>query len=86
MEGANSRPGGILIEPELRSFEDHGQVTSERREMAMRYTGKVSNGTVVLPPEANLPEGTKVRAEPVAPRTLAECLKDSHRNRVRRAS
>ncbi|HME00814.1 MAG TPA: hypothetical protein VKM93_26225 [Terriglobia bacterium] len=42
----------------------------------MRYWGKVSNGTVVLPPEANLPEGTEVRVEPVAPRTLVERLKD----------
>ncbi|MGO9271262.1 MAG: hypothetical protein ACLQOO_13570 [Terriglobia bacterium] len=42
----------------------------------MSYWGRVSNGTVVLPPEANLPEGTEVRVEPVAPKTLAERLKD----------
>jgi hypothetical protein len=47
-----------------------------RREMAMSYWGKVSKGTVVLPPEANLPEGSEVRVEPVAPKTLAERLKD----------
>jgi hypothetical protein len=45
-------------------------------EMAMSYWGKVSKGRVVLPPEANLPEGAEVRVEPVAPRTLAERLKD----------
>jgi hypothetical protein len=44
--------------------------------MAMSYWGKVSKGTVVLPPGANLPEGTEVRVEPVAPKTLAERLKD----------
>jgi hypothetical protein len=48
----------------------------ERREMAMSYWGKVSKGTAVLPLEANLPEGTEVRVEPVAPKTLAERLKD----------
>jgi len=40
------------------------------------YWGKVSKGTVVLPADANLPEGTEVRVEPVAPKTLAERLKD----------
>ena len=40
----------------------------------MTYWGKVSNGTVVLPPEANLPEGTAVKVEPIE--TLAERLKD----------
>ena len=43
--------------------------------MAMSYRGKVSKGTVVLPPEANLPDGTDVRVEPVAPKTLAERLR-----------
>jgi hypothetical protein len=31
----------------------------------MTYVGKVSNGVVVLPPEADLPEGTEVKVEPV---------------------
>ena len=40
----------------------------------MTYIGKVSNGTVVLPPDAHLPEGTEVRVEPILPggRNLAE--------------
>ena len=42
----------------------------------MSYRGKVSNGTVVLPPEANLPDGTEVSVEPLAPKTLAERLRD----------
>jgi len=41
----------------------------------MSYWGKVSKGTVALPPEADLPEGTEVRVEPVVPKTLAERLK-----------
>lgn len=40
------------------------------------FVGKVSNGIVVLPPQANLPEGTPVRVEPIAPEALAERLKD----------
>jgi hypothetical protein len=48
----------------------------EGPETAMTYWGRVSKGTVVLPPEANLPDGTEVRVEPVAPKTLAERLKD----------
>ena len=31
----------------------------------MSYTGIVEDGKVLLPPEANLPTGTKVRVEPV---------------------
>jgi len=31
----------------------------------MTYKGTVSKGVVVLPPEANLPDGTQVRVEPV---------------------
>jgi hypothetical protein len=42
----------------------------------MKYWGRVSKGTVVLPPDANLPDGTPVRVEPVAAKTLAERLKD----------
>jgi len=42
----------------------------------MGYVGRVSNGTVILPPEANLPDGTEVRVEPLAAITLAERLKD----------
>ena len=45
-------------------------------EKIMGYVGKVTKGTVVLPPEANLPEGTTVRVEPIAPRTLAARLND----------
>lgn len=45
-------------------------------EKIMGYVGKVTKGAVVLPPEANLPEGTTVRVEPIAPRTLAARLKD----------
>lgn len=43
---------------------------------AMGYVGKVTKGTVVLPPEADLPEGTAVRVEPIATETLATRLKD----------
>ncbi len=32
----------------------------------MSYIGTVCNGVVLLPPEAKLEEGTKVRVEPVA--------------------
>jgi hypothetical protein len=42
----------------------------------MGYVGKVRKGTVVLPPEANLPEGTTVRVEPIPTETLATRLKD----------
>jgi len=31
----------------------------------MTYRGTVSNGVVVLPPEADLPDGTQVCVEPV---------------------
>ena len=31
----------------------------------MSFTGKVKNGVVVLPPEANLPEGAEVSVEPL---------------------
>lgn len=31
----------------------------------MTFIGKISHGTVVLPPDANLPEGTRVRVEPL---------------------
>ncbi len=31
----------------------------------MRYTGTVSKGIVILPPEAKLPDGTQVRVEPI---------------------
>lgn len=42
----------------------------------MTYWGKVSKGTIVLPPEAKLPEGTTVKVEPVELPTLAETLAD----------
>jgi virulence-associated protein VagC len=31
----------------------------------MTYLGTVSNGVVILPPEARLPEGAQVRVEPI---------------------
>ncbi len=31
----------------------------------MTYTGTVSKGIVILPPEAKLADGTKVRVEPI---------------------
>jgi hypothetical protein len=45
---------------------------------SMSYIGTVENGVVVLPPQARLAEGTKVRVEPVgddeAVPTLEELL------------
>jgi hypothetical protein len=41
----------------------------------MSYVGTVENGVVVLPPEAKLPDGTRVTVEPVARR--ADPVKDS---------
>jgi len=38
------------------------------------YLGKVSRGVVVLPPEADLPEGTPVRVETVVPQPLSQRL------------
>ena len=40
----------------------------------MTFIGRVSNGTIVLPPDAHLPEGTEVRVEALASgaRNLAE--------------
>jgi hypothetical protein len=40
-------------------------------EMGMSLKGEVKNGVVVVPPEANLPDGTVVEVAPVAPE-LAE--------------
>jgi hypothetical protein len=37
----------------------------------MSFTGIVENGKVVLPPGVNLPSGTKVRVETVAPEGAA---------------
>jgi hypothetical protein len=31
----------------------------------MSYMGTVSKGTVILPSDANLPDGTRVRVEPI---------------------
>ena len=42
--------------------------------MVMSYVGTVSNGVVILPPEAKLDEGTKVRVEPVAEGPKAQTL------------
>lgn len=33
----------------------------------MTYSGKVKNGVVELPPDANLPEGAEVRVEVIEP-------------------
>jgi hypothetical protein len=49
------------------------------KEDAMSYTGQVQNGVVVLDDGKPLPEGTRVRVEPLAPEqppTLAEIFKD----------
>jgi len=40
----------------------------------MSYVGTVANGVVVLPPEARLDDGTKVRVEPVAAEPAAGTL------------
>jgi len=42
----------------------------------MGYIGRVTKGRVVLPPEAKLPEGTRVLVEPMKTPTLAERLED----------
>lgn len=42
-----------------------------RLKTAMGYVGKVRKGTVVLPPEVNLPDGTAVRVEPLGMETVA---------------
>ncbi|MGH9403930.1 MAG: hypothetical protein ACRD2P_17755 [Terriglobia bacterium] len=55
-------------------------MTAERKGRGLKanmgYVGKVTKGTVVLPPEADLPEGTTVRVEPVATESLATRLKN----------
>ncbi len=38
----------------------------------MTYLGTVSNGVVILPPEARLPEGAQVRVEPIGGAAPAE--------------
>lgn len=38
------------------------------------YVGKVAKGTVVPPPEGNLPERTTVRVEPIVAQSLAKRL------------
>lgn len=48
---------------------------SRRLKAATGYMGKVRKGTVVLPAEADLPEGTVVRVEPIAADSLAARLK-----------
>jgi hypothetical protein len=56
------------------------RMTTDRKgrglEATMGYAGKVTKGTVVLPPEANLPEGNKVRVEPISTQSLATRLKN----------
>ena len=38
----------------------------------MSYTGTVSKGTIILPPDAKLPDGTRVRVEPIEEIPAAE--------------
>ena len=40
----------------------------------MSYVGTVSNGVVVLPPDAKLDNGTKVRVEPLPAEPKAQTL------------
>ena len=40
----------------------------------MSFVGVVSKGTVVLPPDANLPDGTEVRVELLPAKPLSERL------------
>jgi hypothetical protein len=40
----------------------------------MSYTGIVENGVVKLPPNASLPEGTKVRVESLEPESEREAM------------
>jgi len=42
----------------------------------MSFVGVVSKGTVVLPPDANLPDGTEVRVEALPAKPLSERLSD----------
>jgi hypothetical protein len=43
----------------------------------MTYTGTVKNGVVELPPDVKIPDGTRVRIEPVdEPPTWGEVFKD----------
>ncbi len=42
----------------------------------MSFVGKVTNGTIVIPSDVKLPEGTVVRVEPLGDETLAQRLKD----------
>ena len=41
----------------------------------MSFTGKVCNGVVILPPEAQLPEGTEVSVTPLLPATAPDFLR-----------
>jgi hypothetical protein len=49
---------------------------TDGREVVMSFVGVVSKGTVVLPPDANLPDGTEVRVEPLRAKPLSERLSD----------
>jgi hypothetical protein len=40
----------------------------------MSYTGTVSKGTVILPSDAKLPDGTRVRVEPIEEIPAAESI------------
>ena len=42
----------------------------------MTFLGLVSKGTVVLPPDANSPDGIEVRVEPLTAKPLPERLGD----------
>ena len=46
----------------------------------MSYTGTVEHGVVKLPPQANLPDGTKVRVETFSPSATRAQLVDELRD------
>jgi predicted DNA-binding antitoxin AbrB/MazE fold protein len=49
----------------------------------MSYTGTVENGVVKLPPEVSLPEGSRVRVEPVEPEADRRALVEELRSIAR---
>ena len=49
---------------------------AEEEHEGIAYWGKVSGGVVLLPPEADLPEGTPVRVQAVVPKRLSQRLQN----------
>jgi predicted DNA-binding antitoxin AbrB/MazE fold protein len=49
----------------------------------MSYTGIIENGVVKLPPEASLPEGSKVRVESLEPEADRRALVEELRSIAR---